>query len=103
MRPKAVGGTGGIIPLRHIPVLLAAARTRGVHLSAEDFLPTVSSMVPIESPWSCGPLVVEQIALAPAEVALPTNDSERSEFPSENAESCSELSELFTETRKETL
>jgi hypothetical protein len=32
-------GTGGNIPLRFIPRLLAEARARGLGLSAEDFLP----------------------------------------------------------------
>lgn len=38
-REKSAGGTGGIIPQRHVRKLLAAAREKGVDLSAEDFLP----------------------------------------------------------------
>lgn len=39
MRPKESGGTGGTIPLKAIPVLLSAARERGVELSPADFFP----------------------------------------------------------------
>jgi len=42
-RPREVGGTGGRIPQSHIPVLLLAARERGVRLSADDFLPAPSA------------------------------------------------------------
>ena len=38
MRPKSKGGTGGRIPQAHIPVLLAAARERGIDVSAEQML-----------------------------------------------------------------
>ena len=33
------GGTGGVIPQRHHRRLIAYARSRGIPLSAEDFLP----------------------------------------------------------------
>ncbi|OWJ71400.1 hypothetical protein CDV50_10370 [Haematobacter massiliensis] len=39
MRPKANGGTGGIIPFGHIPKLIEAARQGRVKLKADDFLP----------------------------------------------------------------
>ena len=39
MRPKDKGGTGGLIPFRHAPLLIEAARRRGISLSADDFLP----------------------------------------------------------------
>lgn len=39
MRNKERGGTGGTIPLPHIPKLLHAAREQGVSLTAENFLP----------------------------------------------------------------
>lgn len=39
MRRKEDGGTGGIIPFKHAPALIAAAKERGVELSADDFLP----------------------------------------------------------------
>lgn len=39
MRPKEDGGTGGIIPFKHAPALLQAAKDRDVALSADDFLP----------------------------------------------------------------
>lgn len=39
-RPREVGGTGGVIPLKHIPVLIAEARSRGIVISADDFMPT---------------------------------------------------------------
>lgn len=38
-RSKEDGGTGGMIPFKHVPALLAAARDKGVDLSADDFLP----------------------------------------------------------------
>ena len=38
MRPKEKGGTGGRIPQAHIPILLAAARDRGLNITAEDML-----------------------------------------------------------------
>jgi hypothetical protein len=37
--PKEQGGTGGLIPMRHIPALLGAARERGLQLEAADFIP----------------------------------------------------------------
>jgi len=39
MRPKASGGTGGTIPFKHVPSLLAAAKGKGLELGADDFLP----------------------------------------------------------------
>lgn len=38
-RPKEAGGTGGAIPFRHVPALIAAAKSQGKDLSADDFLP----------------------------------------------------------------
>ena len=38
-RDKNSGGTGGVIPFKHVPALLAAAKEKGVELSADDFLP----------------------------------------------------------------
>ena len=38
-RDKNAGGTGGVIPFKHVPALLAAAKEKGVELSADDFLP----------------------------------------------------------------
>ncbi|AII27772.1 hypothetical protein B9J07_12910 [Sinorhizobium sp. LM21] len=38
-RAKEDGGTGGVIPFKHVPALLEAAKARGVKLSADDFLP----------------------------------------------------------------
>lgn len=37
-RPKAFGGTGGLIPQSHHRTLLDFARSAGIELSAEDFL-----------------------------------------------------------------
>lgn len=37
--PVEKGGTGGQVPLKHIPALLRAARDKGVKLTADDFLP----------------------------------------------------------------
>jgi len=39
-RAKEKGGTGGVIPFKHVPALLDAARKKGVNLSADDFLPS---------------------------------------------------------------
>lgn len=38
-RGKDVGGTGGAIPFKHVPTLIAAAHAAGAELSADDFLP----------------------------------------------------------------
>lgn len=40
MRPVSAGGTGGYIPMRHIPKIIAQAKAEGVDLSGDDFLPT---------------------------------------------------------------
>ncbi|MBR7654848.1 helix-turn-helix domain-containing protein [Brucella intermedia GD04153] len=39
MRPKEAGGTGGVIPFKHVPALIGAAREKGISISADDFLP----------------------------------------------------------------
>lgn len=39
-QPKEKGGTGGLIPQRHHPAILAFAQQNGIAISAEDFLPT---------------------------------------------------------------
>ena len=36
--PKAKGGTGGRIPQKHAPALLAYARDKGISLTAEELL-----------------------------------------------------------------
>ena len=41
-RPKHGGGTGGVIPFKHIPKLMEAAKRQGIDLRAEDFLPLSS-------------------------------------------------------------
>lgn len=38
-RDKKLGGTGGVIPFKHVPALLAAAQENGIELAAQDFLP----------------------------------------------------------------
>jgi hypothetical protein len=38
-RPKQSGGTGGVIPFKHVPALIAAAEEKGLKLDANDFLP----------------------------------------------------------------
>jgi hypothetical protein len=38
-RPRSAGGTGGVIPQRHIPNLIRLAGARGVRLEAADFFP----------------------------------------------------------------
>jgi hypothetical protein len=40
MRGKTEGGTGGVIPQKHIPTLLNEAKAKGLELSADDFLPS---------------------------------------------------------------
>lgn len=39
MREKSAGGTGGVIPFKHVPTLLAAAAQRDIALSPLDFFP----------------------------------------------------------------
>lgn len=47
-RGRAVGGTGGMIPQKHIPALLRLAETKGVPLAAADFLPpSIPASAPI--------------------------------------------------------
>lgn len=103
MRPKTVGGTGGVIPLRHIQTLLAMAKAKGVRLSTDDFLPDLSLGLPSGSLWPLCQGATEVTASASLQLTLPTNASEKSEPSAETSESCTEISELFTETRKETL
>ena len=43
MRRKDAGGTGGMIPFKHVPALIEAASERGIPLSADDFLPRVAA------------------------------------------------------------
>jgi DNA-binding transcriptional regulator YdaS (Cro superfamily) len=45
VRQSTVSGwqESGIIPLRHIPRILAAASDRGISLSEKDFLPSVET------------------------------------------------------------
>lgn len=45
-RERDVGGTGGVIPFRHVPALIKAARDQGKPLSADDFLPIVQTRAP---------------------------------------------------------
>jgi hypothetical protein len=47
--PKSAGGTGGTIPFNHVPALIEAARTKGVELSADDFLPAPSPQEKVAS------------------------------------------------------
>lgn len=43
-RKKEDGGTGGVIPFKHVPALLAAARDAGLEMSADDFLPRMAEV-----------------------------------------------------------
>jgi hypothetical protein len=43
MQRAEIGGTGGVIPFRHIPALLALAKESGTALSADDFFPESQS------------------------------------------------------------
>lgn len=38
-QPKEKGGTGGVIPIHHIPLLLHECGQRGLEVGAGDFLP----------------------------------------------------------------
>ena len=38
-RPKDKGGTGGVVPLRHVPLLLGFANANGIEIYAADFIP----------------------------------------------------------------
>lgn len=38
-RPKAKGGTGGIIPYGHVNAIVAAAKADGISLTGDDFMP----------------------------------------------------------------
>jgi hypothetical protein len=38
-RPRSRGGTDGLIPSRYQPILLAAARKRGIALTPADLVP----------------------------------------------------------------
>lgn len=38
-RPRECGGTGGVIPQKHIPALLSLAKREGIEITAEEFLP----------------------------------------------------------------
>jgi hypothetical protein len=38
-RSREVGGTGGMIPMKHVARLLDFAKENGIDLSAEDFIP----------------------------------------------------------------
>lgn len=44
--PRNKGGTGGLIPQRYHPMLLAYARRNGIDLNAEDFLPATDESEP---------------------------------------------------------
>lgn len=41
MRPKAKGGTGGVIPHWHVPTLLEHAAKNGLPVEAADFAPVM--------------------------------------------------------------
>jgi len=40
---REAGGTGGLIPVKHIPELVRMAREKGIELSAHDFLPFIEN------------------------------------------------------------
>jgi len=42
--PVEKKGTGGVIPSKHIPALVAYARAKGVDLTLDDFLPPSPSI-----------------------------------------------------------
>ena len=49
-RPKKAGGTGGVIPFKHVPALIAEASKRGIALDANDFLPAGATKEPEPAP-----------------------------------------------------
>jgi hypothetical protein len=48
--PRSKGGTDGLIPQRYHPTLLEYARTNGISLAAEEFLPPSPSTLPADTP-----------------------------------------------------
>lgn len=40
-QPKEKGGTGGLIPSKHVPALLALAKKRRTKITAKDFYPNM--------------------------------------------------------------
>lgn len=42
MQPRDAGGTGGSIPQRHIPALLAHAKANSIALTIDDFFPAAA-------------------------------------------------------------
>lgn len=42
-QPRKERGTGGSVPAKHIPALLAAAKERGIPLTLGDFFPDVEA------------------------------------------------------------
>lgn len=51
-QPRTRGGTGGTIPQRHIPALIAHARAAGIALGGDDFLPQPDPPPDITAPAS---------------------------------------------------
>jgi hypothetical protein len=47
-RPKNKGGTGGLIPQGHHPILLSYAQANGIDLVATDFLPPAPATAPAD-------------------------------------------------------
>lgn len=45
-RAKEDGGTGGVIPMPHIPKLIAAAKSEGIPISGDDFIPSAEGAAP---------------------------------------------------------
>lgn len=50
-RGKDVGGTGGVIPMKHVAKLLDFAKANGIDLSACDFIPAFSDAPESKSPF----------------------------------------------------
>lgn len=48
MQPRESGGTGGVIPIKHVPALLAFAIANGIDLGANDFIPLPPADRPAE-------------------------------------------------------
>lgn len=53
MRDRSSGGTGGVIPMKHVAKLLEYAKSNGVDIKAEDFIPVMEETTrPFRSPLS---------------------------------------------------
>lgn len=76
MKPKAAGGTGGLIPFPHIAKIVDAAARQGIRLTGDDFLPCVGAEVSVHPSAHVDAPAARQ-AVAPEKV----NDRRRKSAP----------------------